>query len=108
MLRGLFFALLARGGSARENEGMDEKPERRRFQLSLRTLFELVALLAIALAWFFAPEARGDGRYQTLTVHLQKTGREAILLVDTRTGECWKMDEFANTWRPFADPLPTR
>ena len=28
MLRGLFFALLARGGSARENEAMDENPYR--------------------------------------------------------------------------------
>ena len=86
----------------------ESKQPRRAFQLSLRTLFELIALLAIALAWFVARESRGDGRYQSLTVHSQRTGREAILLVDTRTGECWEMDQTTSQWLSFAPPLPGR
>ena len=106
--------LLARGCSARENEGMDEKPERRRFQLGLRTAFELITLIAIALAWLYARDPQqvpvqqpsSDARYQLHSYQPFGSSGEQLMLLDTQTGQCWR--ESGKSWREEIRPLPER
>ena len=104
---------------------MEERQTTRpRFQLGLRTVFEAVTLLAIALAWLYAQERQGrvvddnDGRYQLQSYQERAVapsgnsidgdwdGRIHLLLLDTRTGECWIRSRTRGTWEPFTGSLP--
>jgi hypothetical protein len=77
---------------------MDEKP-RRSFQVSLRTLLEIVAVIAFVLALMYARNA-GNGRYQLL----DKGQHQPLFLVDTRTGECWS-GWSGGTWNKALGPV---
>ncbi len=66
-------------------DGMDEKPGKP-FQISLRTLMEVVAVAAFVLALLYSRRDPGNGRYQLL----DRGGEQSrLILLDTRTGECW-------------------
>jgi hypothetical protein len=74
---------------------MDEKP-RRIFQLSLRSLLEIVAVVAVVLALVYSRHA-GNGRYQ-----LSDSPNNRILL-DTTTGECWQW--YGTGWEKRIGPV---
>jgi hypothetical protein len=74
---------------------------RRSFQLSLRTLLELVAIIALILALIYQrkPATPGPGRYQVMTLD------DRMVLVDTHTGQCWRQPRGASRWDEFLPPL---
>jgi hypothetical protein len=79
--------------------GMETMP--RFYQLSLRTLLEVVAAIAVILA--FAYQRGGaSGRYQMIS-HQQPGGRSEIFMYDTATGQVWQQ-EFDGSWTAATMP----
>jgi hypothetical protein len=72
---------------------MDEKPRNRRLRFGLRTLFELIAVVAFILTLiYYRTEAtsHGFGRYQIHSAEYQ--GRTRIFVLDTQTGQLWRQE----------------
>ena len=65
---------------------MDEKPRYRRVRFDLRTLFEIVAVVAfiLTLIYYRQTAIQQNGRYQ-----VDQMPNGGILLVDTQTGLVW-------------------
>jgi hypothetical protein len=84
---------------ARMIEGMETAP--RHFQLSLRTILEVVALIAVVLALMYQ---RGGtaGRYQMLSSPSHGS-RTDVFMYDTATGRVWQQ-EYDGTWTPATLP----
>ena len=89
LLAGRFRALYASGMDAPKN----------RFQVSLRTVLEIVAVVAIVFALLFQRGENKNGRYQ-LTV--DNVGGSAIYMTDTATGQIWTATSGGWTkWTPL-------
>jgi hypothetical protein len=73
------------------------------FQVSLRTLLEIVAVLGFLLALFYSRNA-ANGRYQVITSQQADQGGP-ILVLDTRTGQCW-MGHAGTSWQKSIGPVP--
>jgi hypothetical protein len=78
---------------------MEEKPRFRRVRFGLRTLFELIAVVAfiLTLLYYRQTAIQQNGRYQ---VDQSPSGN--ILLVDTQTGQVW--DDFQGNWDAMPAP----
>jgi len=74
---------------------MDQKPTRL-FQISLRTLLEIIAAMAVILT--LAYRHGTIGRFQVVP------SSEAVLLLDTATGKTWTYDRVNDTWAPSPAP----
>jgi hypothetical protein len=74
---------------------MDSQP--RIFQISLRTLLEIIAALAVILAFVYQ---RGGttGRYQLFNGSRPGSVSQMTFMVDSATGKVWVFDETA-TWQ---------
>ncbi len=82
-------------------------------QISIRTLLEIVAVIAVILAIIFTRPANnvspgpGPGRYsvQSIPSVLQTNGSD-LLLVDSQTGKCWIHNKNnGNTWFVHLKPV---
>jgi len=75
---------------------MDNEPRRRPLRFSLRTLFELIALLAfiLTLVYFRQPTAEQSfGRYQLSVIRdADSPVGSQQWVIDTWTGEVWRLD----------------
>lgn len=83
---------------------MDEKPRRPRIRFGLRTLFELIGVVAFILTMLYYRQTaiQQNGRYQ---VDQAPNGNK--LLVDTQTGQVW--DDFQGAWDPMPPPpMPSK
>jgi hypothetical protein len=71
------------------------------YQLSLRTLLEIVALLAVVLAFAYQ---RGNpiGRFQIIEGTTPGSG-QTTFMVDTATGKVWTY-QYDSTWSPNTPP----
>ena len=58
-------------------------PLNKLFQISLRTIFEIITIIAVILAFGYQRSESKNGRYQT-TVH-----NGAVYVTDTSTGQVW-------------------
>jgi len=68
---------------------MDEKPRNRRLRFGLRTMFEIIAVVAFILALiYYRATPQGFGRYQIHSAEYQ--GRSRIFVLDTQTGQLWR------------------
>jgi hypothetical protein len=83
----------------------------RAYQLSLRTLLELVFVAAVVLAFFYwrnQPSSEPAGRYQFIST---SGGEQRGVFLDTKTGKAWRgwlgsrrqWDQIAT---PFDDATP--
>ncbi|WP_254509356.1 hypothetical protein [Anatilimnocola floriformis] len=65
-------------------------------QLSLRSLLEIIAIIAVILAFYFS-RSHSVGRYS-----LYQQAQGSSLLLDTQTGQTWYMDKSksTNSWYP--------
>jgi hypothetical protein len=75
---------------------MDEQPPRRRLRFGLRTLFELIAVVAFILALIYArrpAEEKELGRYQLQVIQDQSNplGSQQWV-IDTVTGDVWRLN----------------
>ena len=77
---------------------MDAQP--RFFQLSLRTLLEIVAVIAVVLA--FAYQRFGPGRFRLSTIYVPDNG-VSVYMYDANTGQVWQAN--GSDWTAFS-PLP--
>ena len=95
---------------------MEESQQHRGyFQISLRTVLEVVTVIAIALAWFVArdteepavqpPPTRNFARYRLQTYDYQPGQRPLLILFDAETGECWSRNVSLSKWDPYTRPL---
>jgi hypothetical protein len=76
------------------------EPTPKLYQLSLRTILEVMAVIAVILAFWF--QWVGPARYQLSPVALTSGGIR-VYMHDTRTGQVWWYDN--NRWIPY-EPLP--
>jgi hypothetical protein len=68
-------------------------------QLSIRTLLEITAVVAVILAIYFGRSSGEVGRYA-----LFQSEKGAVLLLDTRIGQCWwKASD--GTWHDSVKPI---
>ncbi len=75
------------------------------YQLSLRTLLEIVAVIAVVLA--FAYQRGGTaGRYQMLSSP-NHGGASGVYMYDSATGRIWQQ-EYDGTWTPADMPGLTK
>ena len=72
---------------------MNEKPEQRRWHFGLRTLFEIVAVVAFILALLAYRRPQNDGRYQSSNFS------GAMWVLDTETGDLWQISS-NGIWMP--------
>jgi hypothetical protein len=85
--------------------GMGDNP-RHFFQFGIRTLLEIVAVVAVALAFIYSrgadppppPAAPAVGRYEMRATDDQGN---YYLLFDTATGRCWRR-RFDEQWQEIA------
>ncbi len=78
-------------------------PTPRFYQISLRTILELVFVAAVVLAffdWRNVPHNQ-PGRYQMLSA-----GREQVhvIFLDTSTGKAWRGNAYGSNWQPIPTP----
>jgi hypothetical protein len=73
----------------------DESKPVIRPQLSIRTLLELTAVVAVIMAFYFSRSPSAVGRY---SLFQQAPG--SALLLDTKTGQTWYMDKATKSWYP--------
>jgi hypothetical protein len=78
--------------------GMETTP--RPYQVSLRTLLEVVAAIAVLLA--FAYHRLGPQRFHLSTIFIPDNG-VSVYMYDSSTGQVWQAN--GSSWTPF-DPLP--
>jgi hypothetical protein len=78
---------------------MDAQP--RLFQMSLRTLLEVVAVIAVVLA--FAYQHVGRERFKLSTIYVPDNG-VYVYMYDSSTGQVWQSNG-ADGWNAFS-PLP--
>ena len=80
---------------------MENQPPRRRLQLSIRTLLELTAAVAVILAFWFARSGWGVNRSQVIGVE-----HRGIIVYDPDTNKLWqfKQDANGNGWTKFDGP----
>jgi hypothetical protein len=75
---------------------MNEQPLRRQFRFGLRTLFELVAVVAFILTLVYyrrTPLEPGAARYQLQVVAVPDGAfGSQQWVIDTHTGEVWRLD----------------
>ena len=75
---------------------MDEKPQRRRIRFGLRTLFEIIAVVAFILTLIYyrsSPSEQMPSRYQLQVVAVPDGAiGSQQWVIDTHTGEVWKLD----------------
>lgn len=78
---------------------MDEKPRRSRFRFGLRTLLELIAVVAVILGFILYRQAatRTTGRFQI-------QGTQSEFLVDTHSGRVWGRDPLTGVWTEEPGP----
>ena len=72
------------------------------YQVSLRTIFELIFVAAVVLAflyWRNMPPADPAGRYQVI-----RTG-ELLLFIDTKTGKVWHGWIGNDDWTEIPTPV---
>jgi hypothetical protein len=86
-----------------------DAPAPRRFQIGLRTLLEVMAVVAVILALFYtrSPTASPSpgppvGRYQMI---LRSDGD--LMMFDTATGQSWRQHQNNITGDWFALPMPS-
>ncbi len=81
---------------------MDGTPKPK-LQFGVRTLLELVAVVAVVLAFLYGRQpSRDAGRYQMTAV-----GQELFVL-DSATGKVWTRWTSTNTWVEWSPGLPDR
>jgi hypothetical protein len=76
----------------------------RLYQVSLRTVFELVFVVAVVLAfiyWRAQPVPESSGRYQLTTT---ATGERGVFF-DTKTGKAWRGWLGSNNWQSIPTPV---
>jgi hypothetical protein len=71
------------------------------YQVSLRTIMELVFVAAVVLAFFYWRNVPRDepGRYQ-----LEAVGNGQVLYIDTATGTVWRGNAYGQDWQSISTP----
>jgi len=71
------------------------------YQVSLRTLLELVFVAAIVLGFFYWRNVPRDqpGRFQ-----IEAVENGQILFIDTATGKVWRGSAFGQNWQSISTP----
>jgi hypothetical protein len=75
----------------------------RYYQVSLRTVFELVFVVAVILAflyWRSQPPPEPSGRYQLTVI-----GTERGVFLDTKTGKAWRGWFSSGRWDRISTPV---
>ena len=72
------------------------------FQISLRTLLELTAVAAVAIALFYGRFGTSE-RYRVISVPSSHTLVPFVLMHDSQTGQTWELQE-DRTWKSVAMP----
>ena len=84
------------------------RPRQRFWQLSLRDLLWLTVVVALAAAWYVDRDQRvrsnSPGRYQAFAVPVGDSGSSRTYLLDTQTGQCWRLS--GQNWVRYANPAP--
>ena len=73
------------------------------YQISLRTLLELIFVAAVVLAFFYwrnVPVANSAGRYQLMT-----GPGERLFFIDTKTGQIWRTSPTSGRWNAYKTPI---
>ena len=79
---------------------MDEKPQSHRFRFGLRTLFEIIAVVAfiLTLIYYRSAAVQDRGRYQ-----FDKIDRGSDpLVIDNQTGHLWRWN--GTGWTDYGEP----
>ena len=79
-----------------------ENAQPRFFQISLRTLMEIVAIVAFVLALAYQ-RIGTSGRYQ-ITSAAEFNGKPDVFMYDSATGRVWKWDGVNDSWIPQTPP----
>lgn len=84
-----------------EKARMDEKRRRYRLRFGLRTLFEIVAVVAFVLTLLYYRQTaiQNTGRYQ---FHPITEGPDRVLVIDTQTGRVW--ETAGAGWHDYGEP----
>jgi len=72
------------------------------YQISLRTILELVVVVSVVLAfiyWRNVPRPAETGRYQ-----IEAVEHGIVLYLDTKTGEVWRGNATGANWRQIDTP----
>ena len=72
------------------------------YQISLRTILEIVFFAAVVFAFFYwrnLPRPAETGRYQ-----IEATEKGYIIYLDTATGEMWRGTTTGARWTPIDTP----
>jgi hypothetical protein len=82
---------------------MDEKPRNRRLRFGLRTLFEVIAVLAfiLTLVYYRQTVIQNTGRYQQLKDE-PPSNPPRVLVIDTHTGHVWGLS--GDRWTDYGEP----
>jgi hypothetical protein len=81
---------------------MNEKPSR--FRFGLRTLFEIVAVVAFFLTLIYYRASASNGRYQFQTF-TEPGGRiRHKWVIDTQTGQMWRYSYNFEKWEDESAP----
>jgi hypothetical protein len=83
---------------------MDERPRHRRFRFGLRTLFELIAVVAFVLTLIYYRTTAIDNTGRFLVPHTD--GRSGVV-VDTQTGHLWRWSA-GGYWYDEGEPTPPK
>jgi hypothetical protein len=73
----------------------------RYYQVSLRTIMELVFVAAVGLAFFYWRNMPRDepGRYQ-----IEAVDNGQVLYIDTATGTVWRGSAYGQSWQRISTP----
>lgn len=80
--------------------------QRPRIQFGLRTLIEMITVVAFILALIYGKSNWGSGsRYQVQTTGLEK-GTIVTDVFDSQTGKLWRLYAGEGEWHQVGSPVP--